>query len=62
MKNISQDKLLKISSILPPLDLQRVFVGRVGAIKKMMRVHTESLSEFDALFASLQHGAFRGRL
>jgi type I restriction enzyme, S subunit len=48
--------------IVPPLPLQREFARRVGAVEKLKAVQRASLAELDALFASLQHRAFRGEL
>ncbi len=62
MKNISQEKLLSMQTILPPLDVQRHFAQRLAAVERLQRAYTRSLAEFDALFASLQHRAFRGEL
>jgi len=46
----------------PPPDLQREFALRVTAVEKLKSIHCASLIELDALFASLQHRAFRGEL
>lgn len=46
----------------PPLSLQRDFARRVAAVEKLKRAHCASLAELDALFAALQHRAFRGEL
>lgn len=62
MKNISQDKVLTIKTGLPPLDLQREFARRVAAVEKLKTAQRAALAELDALFASLQHRAFRGEL
>jgi type I restriction enzyme S subunit len=62
MKNISQDKVLTIKTGLPPLDLQREFARRVTAVEKLKTTQRTALAELDALFASLQHRAFRGEL
>ncbi len=62
MKNISQEKVFGISTILPPLSLQREFARRVAAVEKLKAAHHASLTKLDALFASLQHRAFRGEL
>jgi len=48
--------------ILPPLSLQREFARRVTAVEKLRTAQRASLAELDALFASLQHRAFRGEL
>jgi len=47
---------------VPPLLLQQDFARRVTAIERLKAVHRASLVELDALFASLQHRAFRGEL
>ena len=62
MKNISQEKVFGIRTILPPIELQREFARRVGAVEKLKTAQRASLAELDALFASLQHRAFRGEL
>jgi type I restriction enzyme, S subunit len=62
MKNISQKKVFGISTILPPLSLEREFTRRVAALEKLKTAHHASLGEMDALFAALQHRAFRGEL
>ena len=62
MKNISQNKVLSISVGFPPLELQRTFAKRVTIIDQLKTAHRTALTELDALFASLQHRAFRGEL
>ena len=62
MKNISQEKVFGISTILPPLPLQRDFVRRLTAVETLKTTHLTSLAEMDALFASLQCRAFQGEL
>jgi type I restriction enzyme, S subunit len=47
---------------LPPITLQRDFARRVAAVERAKELHRASLAEMDALFASLQHRAFRGEL
>jgi type I restriction enzyme S subunit len=47
---------------VPPLNRQCEFAQRISAVKKLKASHRASLSELDALFASLQHRAFRGEL
>lgn len=47
---------------LPPLPLQHDFARRVVAVEKLKTAHCSSLTELDALFAALQHRAFRGEL
>jgi type I restriction enzyme S subunit len=60
--SINQQDVTDLMIHLPPLDLQREFVGRVEAVDKLRASHRASLAELDALFASLQHRAFRGEL
>ncbi len=48
--------------LLPPIELQRDFARRAAAVEKLKATHRASLAELDALFASLQHRAFRGEL
>jgi type I restriction enzyme S subunit len=47
---------------MPPFDLQREFARRGAAVEKLKTAHRTALAELDALFASLQHRAFRGEL
>ncbi len=47
---------------LPPLPLQQAFARRITAIEALKTTHRAALTELDALFASLQHSAFRGEL
>jgi type I restriction enzyme S subunit len=58
--NIKQ--LSETTVMLPPIDFQREFARRVEAVEKLKTAHRTSLTEMDALFASLQHRAFRGEL
>lgn len=46
----------------PPLGLQREFMRQVLALEKIRSVLRTSLSEQNALLASIQHRAFRGEL
>ncbi len=46
----------------PPLALQEVFTKRMETVERQKASYRLSLSELDALFASLQHRAFRGEL
>lgn len=47
---------------LPPETLQRDFVSRTETVEVAIQTHQLSLKNLDALFASLQHRAFRGEL
>jgi type I restriction enzyme S subunit len=48
--------------VLPPIEQQHEFARRVTAVETLKTAHRASLAELDALFASLQHRAFRGEL
>jgi type I restriction enzyme, S subunit len=60
--NINIPSLSAVFFPLPPLALQQEFADRIGAIEALKAQHRESLTKLDALFASLQHRAFRGEL
>jgi type I restriction enzyme S subunit len=62
MANINATELQSIRIPQPPTSMQRSFAGQVVAIEKLKTTHRASLAELDALFASLQHRAFRGEL
>lgn len=47
---------------LPPPSAQQDFVRRLTAVEALRDTHRTALAELDALFASLQHRAFRGEL
>lgn len=48
--------------LLPPLELQREFARRVAVVERLKVTQRASLVRLDALFASVQHGAFGGEL
>jgi type I restriction enzyme S subunit len=54
--------LKQLKVILPPITLQREFARRVVAVEKLKTAQRASLADLDALFATLQHRAFRGEL
>jgi type I restriction enzyme S subunit len=58
--NIKQ--LCETRLLVPPLAVQLDFAARVVEIDKLKTHHRAHLAKFDALFASLQHRAFRGEL
>lgn len=60
--HISPVEIKKFSFPSPPLPLQQAFARRVEAIETLKAAHRASLAKLDALFASLQHRAFRGEL
>ncbi len=47
---------------IPPKEVQDRLADRLNAIDSLRTTHRASLAELDALFASLQHRAFRGEL
>ena len=61
-KNINLAILRDLNVPLPPVRDQREFACRVAAAEKLKATHRTSLAELDALFASLQHRAFKGEL
>jgi len=62
VRGINLGDVKQMPIILPPLNLQQEFARRVEAIEQLKTTHRESLAQLDALFASLQHRAFRGEL
>lgn len=60
--NLTTTDIKAMSLPLPPIQLQRDFARRIAAVEKLKATHRASLAELDALFASLQHRAFRGEL
>ena len=61
-KNINLALLRNLAVPVPPIKMQREFARRVTAVERMKTAHRASLAELDALFATLQHRAFRGEL
>ncbi len=61
-KNINLALLRGLEIPVVPLSLQHDFTRRIAAVQKLKAAHRASLAEMDALFASLQHRAFRGEL
>jgi type I restriction enzyme S subunit len=62
MANINATEIQAMKIPQPPLPLQREFARRVTAVEKLKTAQRASLAELDALFATLQHRAFRGEL
>lgn len=60
--SINMTQLKGFPVLIPPLPLQKEFAQRVEAVEKLKATHRASLSQLEALFASLQHRAFRGEL
>lgn len=62
MKNISQSRFLDLQMILPDPSIQRAFVATLRCIHDLKLREQSQLGVVEALFASLQHRAFRGEL
>lgn len=60
--SINQQDVKQLEVLLPPIELQEQFVKRVRKIRRVQTCGALALRELDALFASLQHRAFRGQL
>jgi type I restriction enzyme S subunit len=61
-KNINLQILRNLDVPVPATGLRREFFHRIAAIERTKRSLRASSVELDALFASLQHRAFRGEL
>ncbi len=62
MKNITQADYLAIPIPLPSPESQAAFADSVRQVRQTQTVLVERSAALDALFASLQHRAFRGEL
>lgn len=62
MANINATEIQAMRIPRTPLNVQIEFARRVTAVEGLKVAHRMSLMELDALFASLQHRAFRGEL
>jgi type I restriction enzyme S subunit len=60
--SINQQDVSSFRLSLPSVELQQEFARRVTAVEKLKTAHRASLAELDALFATLQHRAFREEL
>jgi len=60
--NINTKEIAALQIPVPPLSLQNNFASHVAAVEKLKTAHRASLVQLDALFATLQHRAFRGEL
>jgi type I restriction enzyme S subunit len=60
--SLNQPDIKSLGTFLPPISLQREFARRVTAVEALKTAQRASLAELDALFATLQHRAFRGEL
>lgn len=61
-KNINLAILRILEVPIPPLEMRAQFADKVAAVEYLKAGHQAHLSELDALFASLQHRAFKGEL
>jgi type I restriction enzyme, S subunit len=62
MANINATEIQNMDIAQPPLNLQKEFARRIATVERLKATHRASLVQLDALFASLQHRAFRGEL
>jgi type I restriction enzyme, S subunit len=60
--NVSLANLRELPIPLPPLPLQQKFAAIVESVERQKAAQRAHLAELDALFAALQHRAFRGEL
>jgi type I restriction enzyme S subunit len=61
-KTVNLSEIRDFVVFQPALALQRAFARQVTAVEKLKAAQRASLAELDALFATLQHRAFRGAL
>jgi len=59
---VNLELLQNYTAYRPPIEQQHEFARRVTTIEFLKTKHRTALAELDALFASLQHRAFRGEL
>jgi type I restriction enzyme, S subunit len=62
MSGLNMGLIKRMPVPLPPIPLQRQFARQVTAVEALKTAQRASLAELDALFATLQHRAFRGEL
>lgn len=62
ISGINQSNLAQVPVVLPSMELQDEFNAKVAVVESFRMGLAESQIELDALFASLQHRAFRGEL
>lgn len=61
-RQINKEHLEDFPIIFPPLPLQQKFATIVESVERQKAAQRAHLAELDALFAALQHRAFRGEL
>lgn len=59
---VSGSRIYPVHVLVPPKSAQQEFVSRAAGVRDLKRTQEMSQNQFDALFASLQHRAFRGEL
>jgi type I restriction enzyme S subunit len=62
VRGINLGDLKSMPITLPPRPQQDDFAERAHALENLTALQRKSLTEFDTLFASLQHRAFAGEL
>jgi type I restriction enzyme S subunit len=60
--SINMTQLRNFPLLLPPIELQNAFAARMSEIEALRTKQNTNRTQLDALFASLQHRAFRGEL
>ena len=60
--SINQQDVKALPVFVPPMAVQQLFTRRLDSTARLDATHRDSLTELNALFASLQHRAFRGEL
>lgn len=61
-QHLNLKELRSMQIPLPPIGLQDSFSKRINSLQKVTNFNESSARQLDALFASLQHRAFRGEL
>ncbi|MBK3631752.1 restriction endonuclease subunit S [Streptomyces sp. MBT97] len=59
MAGLNMSIIKDLPIVLPPVEAQRKFVNRVTSVRRVKSACLAHLAELDALFAALQHRAFR---
>lgn len=62
LNTISTSNVKETPVVVPPMSLQKQFVERVTRVERVRATNLASLAQLEALYASLQHRAFRGEL
>lgn len=60
--SINQQDVKTFQINVPPVTLQETFAAHCTAVESVKATHRAAMAHLDALFASLQHRAFRGEL